>query len=167
MRVEVARRCTLVAIAGLAVWGWLVAPAQAGAVGALTQLSGTPGCVRSGGGLGCARGRALAGPASVAVSSDSRNVYIASVDGSEAIAVFARDSLTGALHQLPGRAGCVNLRGRRDVRAGGHSQEPSSVAVSGDGRNVYVASLLSDNVAVFARDPATGRCASSPGGRAA
>jgi DNA-binding beta-propeller fold protein YncE len=107
----------------------------------------------------------LAGPASVAVSSDGRNVYIASAEGGGAIAAFARDSMTGALRQLPGRAGCVNRRGRACCARGRALSVPMSVAVSRDGRNLYVASLLSDGVAVFARDPVTGALRQLPGRR--
>jgi DNA-binding beta-propeller fold protein YncE len=131
--------------------------------GALTQLPGTDACVSLGGSDGeCAEGVGLDNPASVAVSWDDRNVYVASHD-SDAVAVFARDLATGALTQLPGTDACVSLGGGDGECAEGVGLDnPGSVAVSRDDRNVYVASHDSDAVAVFARDLATGALTQLP-----
>jgi DNA-binding beta-propeller fold protein YncE len=124
--------------------------------GALTQLPGAQGCISEdvGGGV-CTPGIALRGAASVTVSRDGRNVYVAALN--DAVAVFARDAKTGALTQLPEPQGCISQSG-----TGGHCTQGKaldgahSVAISKDGRFVYVASELSRAVAVFARNPRTG-----------
>jgi fibronectin-binding autotransporter adhesin len=126
------------------------------AAGALTQLAGAAGCIsKTGSAPGCAHGRALDAPSSVAVSPDGRNVYV--TGGPDAVAVFARNSKTGALAQLSGPSGCVSLTGSGGSCARGRALESaSSVTVSPDGRNVYIASFFSDGIASFARDPGTG-----------
>ncbi len=125
--------------------------------GALTQKPGTAGCI-SEDGLGgtCVDGRALAGAEMAVVSPDGRNVYVASA-ASDAIAVFDRDPATGALTQKAGTAGCVSETGTGGLCADGKALDGAfEVAISPDGRTVYVASPNSDSVAVFDRDEATG-----------
>jgi DNA-binding beta-propeller fold protein YncE len=68
------------------------------------------------------------------------------------VAAFARDRRTGALTQLPGTDACVSEDGAGGACADGVGLiVADSVAVSRDGRNVYVASE-GNAVAVFARD---------------
>jgi 6-phosphogluconolactonase (cycloisomerase 2 family) len=91
----------------------------------------------------------------VAVSPDGLNVYVAAFLA-DAVVVFQRDRSTGALEQLPGDDGCVDQTG--GVCTGGVALDgPRAVTVSPEGRNVYVASLTSDAVAIFDRDLGTGR----------
>lgn len=86
--------------------------------------------------------------ADVAVSPDGANVYTAA-QGDGAIAVFNRDPLSGALTWVEAHfddlAGVDGLARVFDVM------------VSPDGKNVYAGSIDDDAVAVFSRDPATGR----------
>ena len=108
-------------------------------------------------------GRELDGAIGVAVSPDSRNVYVASsVDA--AVAVFDIDPGTGGLVQKAGQDGCVSESGSllscEDGRA---LLQAWAVAVSPDGRNVYVASFQSDAVLIFDRDPDTGAIDQKPG----
>jgi len=121
------------------------------------QLSGTDGCISEDGSGGeCADGKALVGASSVAVSQDGRNVYVAS-PGSNAIAVFARDSETGVLTQLLGAAGCVSEDGSGGECANGKALlGVNFVDVPRDGNNLYVASPDSNAIAVFARNRGTG-----------
>jgi DNA-binding beta-propeller fold protein YncE len=155
-------RCALVGLlVGLACVSAPVAVAEAAPFGSLTQLPGVQGCVRDGGGLGCARARGIGVTSGVAVSPEGRNVYAVGVG----VGVFSRDQASGELVQLGGRDGCFINDGSEGCARGRGLSETEAVAVSQDGRNVYVAG--SDGaVAVFARDQSTG-VLRQPGGRAA
>src|SRR6478735_7036341 len=69
----------------------------------------------------------------------------------------------GELQQKSGTTGCISETG-----TGGSCQDgtalarPFGLAVSPDGRNVYVTSNDSNAVAVFDRDPATGELNQKP-----
>jgi len=89
----------------------------------------------------------LFGACSVAVSPDGERVYIASFD-EDAVAVFARDTVTGGLTFV--EAEFYGVGGVRGLRGA------TSVAVSSDGGHVYVVGYYSGAVAVFVRDTATG-----------
>jgi 6-phosphogluconolactonase (cycloisomerase 2 family) len=108
---------------------------------ATTGVDGTKGA--------CADGNALAGAAAVAVSPDGRNVYAASY-ASGGIAIFVRNAETAGLRQI----GCV--RAVRTCTSARALAGAASVAVSPDGRNVYLASAEADAVVSFSRDAATG-----------
>ena len=70
----------------------------------------------------------------------------------------------GELSQKPGTAGCVSENGTGGLCQNGKALENATgVATSPDGRNVYVASVSSDAVAVFDREPATGALTQKPG----
>jgi DNA-binding beta-propeller fold protein YncE len=126
--------------------------------GVLTQLLGTDACVsQDGSGGDCADGVGLDAPFGVAVSPDGRNVYVGSqlfvIEGSSPVAVFARDRKTGALTQLPATDACISEDGSRgDCADGVGLLGARSVAVSPDGRTVYVAATDSSAVAAFAHD---------------
>ena len=89
----------------------------------------------------------LSGASSVAISPDSRYVYVASADDA-AVVALARDAATGALSFVQvmrnGVGGVEGLAGA------------SSISISADGRHAYVASFDDAAVAVFSRDSATG-----------
>jgi DNA-binding beta-propeller fold protein YncE len=134
--------------------GRLQAAAESPA-GRLVQPSGKPGCIHRTGVNRCARGRAITSPQDIAISPDGRHAYVAAY-GSHAVSVFERDARSGALSQLPGRRGCVS-HGRAGTCAAGRGLgRPAAVAVSPDGRNVYVAASASRALAVFARNRRTG-----------
>jgi DNA-binding beta-propeller fold protein YncE len=85
----------------------------------------------------------------LALSPDSRNLYAASVDDN-ALHVFSRTPTSGAIRQLAPPNGCLAPGGRSCARAK-PLQEPGALAVSPDGRNVYLVSGLRDAVLAFAR----------------
>jgi DNA-binding beta-propeller fold protein YncE len=125
--------------------------------GALTQLSGKAGCVAAEGASGCGVAVGLAGPNSVAISPDGRNVYATARDSSS-ITAFRRSPKTGQLVQLPGAEGCLTqLPQPTPVCGTGRALlGPDVVVVSPDGKNVYAGSFFGNAVAVFARNPVTG-----------
>jgi 6-phosphogluconolactonase (cycloisomerase 2 family) len=86
-------------------------------------------------------------PTAIAISPDGAQLYVAG-SGSNAVAIFARDADTGALHPT----GVV-----RDGRAVQGLDQPGDVALSPDGAHVYVAGFDDDALAVFSRDAVTGR----------
>jgi DNA-binding beta-propeller fold protein YncE len=121
------------------------------AVTELTQKPGAAGCISEGGSGGCRPGIGLESAIGVATSPDGNNVYVASRD-SDSVSIFKR-SPDGALEQLPGAAGCISRDGEGGCQPGIGLHRAGSVAVSADGKNVYVASTFSSAVAVFNRDP--------------
>jgi fibronectin-binding autotransporter adhesin len=128
----------------------LVVLARNKRTGALRQLSGSAGCISNFRGGGCKGGRALAGPEEVAISADGGSVYVAST-ASDAVAVFSRNPTSGAVTQASDARGCVSLEGRWGCTPARGLDKPLDVALSPDGRNLYVASYGSDAVAVFSR----------------
>jgi DNA-binding beta-propeller fold protein YncE len=125
--------------------------------GALTQLAEPNGCVSQGGSGGhCIDGHALDGAQGVAVSADGANVYVAS-ERSQAVAIFRRNKTTGAIQHIPDVAGCFSEGGSNgDCWDGVGLGGPTALAVSGSGREVYVVSPSTDEVAILGRDPKTG-----------
>lgn len=131
--------------------------------GTLTQLSGKRGCLadRSAKARGCAVARALNGPGpfmgsrAIAVSPDGRQVYVAS-SGSDAIAIFTRNRRSGTLGQAKKTKGCIAAKGAAGCAAAIGLDEPNSVAISPDGRNVYATSRAGNSVTSFVRNPKTG-----------
>jgi lactonase family protein with 7-bladed beta-propeller len=145
--------------------------ARSARTGALRQLHGRTGCLNPTGRYGCGRARGLRTASGIEVSGDGRNVYVQSL---EALAVFRRDPRTGALRQLPGKAGCVGDRPRERSRqgcaAGRALAAQFDLTLSPSGRFVYVASgwyvesaPSQGGIAVFRRDPRRGRLAQLPG----
>ena len=89
----------------------------------------------------------LSGVQSITISPDGTHLYAAS-EGEDAVSVFGRSIVTGALTWVAtyrdGVGGNEYLDGAYDV------------AVSPDGKHVYVAAYLDDAITVFSRDADTG-----------
>jgi DNA-binding beta-propeller fold protein YncE len=132
--------------------------------GELTQKAGAVGCVSEGGSGGaCRRGRALHAPVALAISPDGKDVYAAAAS-SNAVAILGRDPATGALTQSRGVAGCIAESGGGDRCGRARAlREPVGIAVSPDGKSVYVASSRSEALTVFRRASATGTLTQDPG----
>src|SRR5215210_3992193 len=142
-------------------------PSAAAPSGSLVQPRGEDGCIHRKGVNRCAPGKAMTSPEDIVVSPDGRHVYVATY-GSHAIAILVRNRRTGVLKQPSGRRGCIR-QSRDGGRGGGCAQAralggPSVIAISPDGRNVYVAASGSDALSVFARDRRTGRLRQLAGG---
>lgn len=127
------------------------------ATGVVTQLPAPLGCIaETGDGVSCTDGIALDGPRGLAISKNGKHVYVAS-NGSDAIAVFRRDFATGALTQVAAPGGCIAENGDGITCTDGVGLDgPSSIVVGRNGRHVYVASIVSDAVTAFAREPMSG-----------
>jgi fibronectin-binding autotransporter adhesin len=126
--------------------------------GALHQSAGKAGCISEGGAGACSFGHGLSGPFSLAVA--RRSVYVAS-SGSNALVRLRRDVTSGAVSQPAGRAGCVSEDGSGRCADGHALAGANAVALSADGKSVYVSSAKS--LVRFRRDTATGAVAEPPG----
>ncbi len=166
-----ARASLALAVAALALVPAAAVAAKTPPRGALTQLPKSAGCLvdRSAPSGGCGSARALKGPGvgfgsrAIAVSPDGRNVYVAS-SKSNAIAIFRRNAKTGKLTQPKGPAGCIASQGPSSCAIAVGLDGPNSVAVSPDGRNVYVASRGASSLTVFSRNPKSGALTQLPAG---
>jgi DNA-binding beta-propeller fold protein YncE len=142
----------------------LVSAGNAAAATNLTQKAGIAGCVSETGspegGTGsnqCEDGRGLVGSTSIALSDDGKNAYVASSAWSS-VSELARNPLDGTLAPIQSADSCFFSRPMlytdcTSVRELGGADD---VAVSPDGKNVYVAAPTDDAVIVFDRDLATG-----------
>jgi DNA-binding beta-propeller fold protein YncE len=148
----------------------LAAPAAADVVGQLGQLGGTAGCYSLTGasevGPGdCTNTRGGDGPSELAISPDGRSAYAVEYDGQRGLLAFSRDTSTGSLTQLAGKDGCLTATGAgedgadtcTDVRGLVRGGDGRGIAITPDGRFVYVVSQEADSVLAFARDLGTGR----------
>lgn len=124
--------------------------------GQLSQPKGKAGCVAAKAEHGCGLALGLQGPNSVAVSPDGRYVYATSREGAS-VTSFHRNRKTGALVQLPpSSSGCISGLPIPGCTAGRALSWPDVVAVSPDGKNVYVGSFAGNAVVNFGRNPASG-----------
>ena len=99
--------------------------------------------------------RGLAGASAVVVSPDGLHVYVASATAGS-VASFARQP-NGSLVQLVGVAGCISNTAPAGCATGTSLGGADAIAISPDGRFVYVAGNSADSLLVFWRDAATGR----------
>ena len=141
----------------------MVAAAVVLFVGSASNGSEVHGCVGEALGSGesataaCAPGRGLAAPHGIVVSPDGKNAYVASQE-SNSVAMLQRELGTGALGQPQSRDACI-AQGRevkRGCSLGRGLAFATDLAISPDGKNLYVVSGLSHALAIFDRDPVTG-----------
>jgi 6-phosphogluconolactonase (cycloisomerase 2 family) len=150
--------------------------------GALSVLSGTDFCLSdNGGGAGgpdsCINARALGYSVegdSMAMTKGGAFLYVGgwktnSTNGLGAVAIFSRDAATGKLTQLAGKDGCITRDGSSEDGADTCADsrmlnELNSLTLSPDERTLYAASTgwsgadpAYGGVAIFSRDPATGK----------
>jgi DNA-binding beta-propeller fold protein YncE len=144
----------------VAVSGDLIEYSRDQANGALTEI----GCVTSGTSA-CAPANsttnaiAMSSPAAVAINPEGTDVYVVT-QGTSSLVEFTREPATGLLTET----GCVS---QEDTECASHEAKgldsPYGIAVSPDGKNVYVASYTDQAIAEFARDASTGELTQLPG----
>jgi hypothetical protein len=129
--------------------------------GAIVQLPGQRGCLASSGLARCAPARGLHGPHSLTLGPGERDLYVTvslAVDPQSGIVALRRDRRDGSLTQPPGQAGCVNADGSSNCATGRGLRGAHSLELDPSGRRALVASELpTGSLAVFARDPRSGR----------
>jgi 6-phosphogluconolactonase (cycloisomerase 2 family) len=121
--------------------------------GALTLT----GCVTTNAGDGCTvtNSGVLDDPAALAMAPDGDELYLVG-DGGDTLGFFRRDAGTGQL----GTFGCLGVgAGCGPVPHSGALQDPASVAVTRDGRFVFVAARTGDAIARFSFNNADGSLA--------
>ncbi len=127
--------------------------------GSLTRVRGKAACVSVGGRHGCVPVRGVDHFNRIAVSPGGRSVYVSS----NGVAAFRRSAGTGRVRQLRGRGGCVRARGARGCGRANGLGGSSVIAVTQDGRNVYVGSARRDSLVVLSRNRRTGALRQLPG----
>jgi DNA-binding beta-propeller fold protein YncE len=135
---------------------------RAPSTGALAQAAGTSGCIAYTPIADCAPGVALASPEGMAISPDGENIYVAAALSS-ALDVFSRNPSTGVLTQAGGGAGCIVQTPLAGCTTGVQLGGADAVAVSPNGGDVYVTSVLSNSVTSFTRTPSTGQLVQQTG----
>ena len=136
--------------------------------GAISQPAGKAGCISQSGSGPCADGHALLGPSGVVVSPDGKSVYLDAYN-SGAVARLNRNTTTGAISQPAGKAGCISQTGAGPCANGHALSPPAGVAVSRNGKSLYVTSYYrrgssyTGAVARLNRNTTTGAISQPPG----
>ena len=127
-----------------------------------TGLLTASSCASEGGASdGCTLALGLKGATDVAISHDSKSVYV-TADVSNALAVFSRDKKTGGLTQAASPDGCWSHTGQDGsigpilCQEGRGLDGANGIAIPTDGKFVYVSSSNSNAVAIFSRNVKTG-----------
>ena len=134
--------------------------------GALRPLPSGGGCWQSLPGSDCPAVAGLEGASAITISPEGRFVYVAS-QVSGAVRGFTRNGSTGALAPLDGDGGCVSSGNYADMDKSCELKVPQlggarSLALSPDGRELYVAAFSPGAVVTLGRNPSTGRLLALP-----
>jgi DNA-binding beta-propeller fold protein YncE len=126
----------------------VISLSRAGAAGALTQLSGTAGCITEAGEEGCAKGFEMNHIEGIAINPSGKTVY-AAAPFSSAIDVLQREASTGTLTQATNGTGCITVEAVSGCAQGYQFAGVNALVVSPDNGNVYATSLTSNSVTMF------------------
>jgi DNA-binding beta-propeller fold protein YncE len=121
---------------------------RAGKAGALTQLSGSAGCITEAAEEGCAEGVEMDHIEGMAINPSGSTVYTAAAFSS-AISILQREPATGALTQTTDGNGCITVEAVSGCAQGYQFAGVNALVVSPKGGNVYATSLTSNSVTMF------------------
>jgi DNA-binding beta-propeller fold protein YncE len=121
---------------------------RTGQAGALTQLSGTAGCITEAAAEGCAQGTAMNHIEGLAINKAGTAVYAAS-PFSSAVDVLYRERSTGVLSQATDGSGCITDAVVAGCTQGYQINGVNALVVSPKSGNVYATSLGSNSVTMF------------------
>ncbi len=135
-------------------FGGIVEFSRNSSTGALTEI----GCVTSdatdcSGSGSIQNAEGISNPAAIAISPDGSSVYVVD-QGDNSITTFTRNASNGLLTEQNGS--CYSSSGASGCTSDPGTQNPWSVAVSPDGKNVYVSSGTGQDIAEFTRNTSTG-----------
>ncbi len=122
---------------------------QLAAADTITKLDGTAGCLADAASSlpagTCTTAKGIDDATDIAISPDGKFAYAAATS-SNSIAIFSRDGDSGELTQLAGNAGCIAAREApiAGCAQGNGLEGPSALAMSPDGKNVYVTTFTLD-----------------------
>jgi DNA-binding beta-propeller fold protein YncE len=116
---------------------------RTGKAGALTQLSGTSGCITEAGEEGCAKGVELNHVEGMAIAANGSAVYTAAAFSS-AVGTFNREA-SGALTQR----GCITVEAVGGCTLGYEFAGINAFSVAPTGGDVYATSLTSNSLTTF------------------
>jgi DNA-binding beta-propeller fold protein YncE len=118
--------------------------------GALTQAGEGAGCIVDAPLTGCTNGRELAGANAVAISPSDGSVYVTSLF-SNSVTAFDRNASTGVLVQKEATNACLIFLRSAGCSFGRALIAPEGLAISPDGKNVYVAAFETGAIDVLNR----------------
>ncbi len=130
--------------------------------GALAQATGGSGCIADAALSGCASGVQLSGANAVAVAPGRGSVYVTSLF-SNSVTAFARVGSATNIAQLAGTSACLVWLRAVGCSFGRALSSPEGLAVSPDGRNVYLAAFATGAIDVLDRARKSGVVAQKPG----
>ena len=97
-----------------------------------------------------------------AVSPDGKNVYVASLTDLGSVVVFDRTPSTGVVAVKSGTKACFSVTGNESAcRVRSELEGSNSIAISPNGKNVYVASTQYGAVTIFSRNTTNGELTAS------
>lgn len=129
--------------------------------GSLTQATDSSGCIANAALSGCTTGRQLEGANAVAFNPGG-DVYVTSLF-SNSVTAFARSRTTGGLVQKQGTAGCLVWLRAVGCSFGRALRAPEGLAISPDGKNVYVAAFANSAIDVLDRGKRFGKVTQKAG----
>jgi fibronectin-binding autotransporter adhesin len=131
--------------------------------GALKQDRGRAGCVSHDGDRGlCTRNPAIGAPKEIALSPDGKSLYAVD-EYSNSVPTLRRNSTNGSLGRGPVVTPCKRGGDGHSCRRANQLGAGGELAISPNGRSVYLASPSFGAVVTFNRDLATGALTQKPG----